>query len=171
MQKNRREEALKNLSWIRNLPEDDIYMVEEVAYIDGSLEEQAAAIGIGFWKPFKAVANNRRVQYRFILGSMLFLWQNGSGINAINYYSPTVFRSLGVDGDTTFLMTGIFGVIKTVITFFWLFFLIDNLGRRPLLMIGAAGGSVCMWVIGKLRHVLDLLEDESLRPYRWLSQC
>ncbi|KAI7411535.1 putative quinate [Hortaea werneckii] len=136
MQKNRREEALKNLSWIRNLPQDDIYMVEEVAYIDGSLEEQAAAIGIGFWKPFKAVANNRRVQYRFILGSMLFLWQNGSGINAINYYSPTVFRSLGVDGDTTFLMTGIFGVVKTVITFFWLFFLIDNLGRRPLLMIG-----------------------------------
>ncbi|KAI6788570.1 putative quinate [Hortaea werneckii] len=148
MQKNRREEALKNLSWIRNLPQDDIYMVEEVAYIDGSLEEQAAAIGIGFWKPFKAVANNRRVQYRFILGSMLFLWQNGSGINAINYYSPTVFRSLGVDGDTTFLMTGIFGVVKTVITFFWLFFLIDNLGRRPLLMIGAAGGSVCMWIIG-----------------------
>ncbi|GAB1743203.1 hypothetical protein NU219Hw_g9059t1 [Hortaea werneckii] len=148
MQKNRREEALKNLSWIRNLPADDIYMVEEVAYIDGSLEEQASAIGIGFWKPFKAVANNRQVQYRFILGSMLFLWQNGSGINAINYYSPTVFRSLGVDGDTTFLMTGIFGVVKTVITFGWLFFLIDNLGRRPLLMIGAAGGSVCMWIIG-----------------------
>ncbi|KAI7352578.1 putative quinate [Hortaea werneckii] len=48
MQKKVREEALKNLSWIRNLPQDDIYMVEEVAYIDGSLEEQAAAIGIGF---------------------------------------------------------------------------------------------------------------------------
>ncbi|KAI7234960.1 putative quinate [Hortaea werneckii] len=148
MQKNRREEALKNLSWIRNLPEDDIYMVEEVAYIDGSLEEQASAIGIGFGKPFKAVANNRLIQWRFVLGSMLFLWQNGSGINAINYYSPTVFKSLGVDGDTTFLMTGIFGVVKTVITFGWLFFLIDNLGRRKLLMIGAAGGSACMWIIG-----------------------
>jgi len=148
MQKNRREEALKNLSWIRNLSQDHIYMVEEVSYIDGSLEEQAAAIGIGFWKPFKAVANNRLVQWRFVLGSMLFLWQNGSGINAINYYSPTVFRSLGVDGDTTFLMTGIFGVVKTVITFLWLFFLIDNLGRRKLLMLGAAGGSACMWIIG-----------------------
>lgn len=157
MQKNRREEALKNLSWIRNLPQDHIYMVEEVSYIDGSLEEQAAAIGIGFWKPFKAVANNRLVQWRFILGSMLFLWQNGSGINAINYYSPTVFRSLGVDGDTTFLMTGIFGVVKTVITFGWLFFLIDNLGRRKLLMIGAAGGSACMWIIGKLTYLLDFL--------------
>ncbi|KAI6915196.1 putative quinate [Hortaea werneckii] len=142
MQKNRREEALKNLSWIRNLPQDHIYMVEEISYIDGSLEEQAAAIGIGFWKPFKAVANNRLVQWRFILGSMLFLWQNGSGINAINYYSPTVFRSLGVDGDTTFLMTGIFGVVKTVITFGWLFFLIDNLGGYLNANPVTDGGSV-----------------------------
>lgn len=29
-----------------------------------------------------------------------------------------------------------------------MFFLIDNLGRRNLLIIGAAGGSVCMWIIG-----------------------
>lgn len=29
-----------------------------------------------------------------------------------------------------------------------MFFLIDNLGRRNLLIIGAAGGSACMWIIG-----------------------
>lgn len=150
MTKNRREEALKNLSWIRNLPQDDLYMIEEVSFIDASLEEQAASIGVGFWKPFKAVGNNRRVQWRFLLGCMLFLWQNGSGINAINYYSPTVFASIGVSGgNTSFLTTGIFGVVKTSLTFVWLFYLIDHLGRRKLLMIGAAGGSICMWIIGE----------------------
>jgi hypothetical protein len=46
------------------------------------------------------------------------------------------------------LTTGIFGVIKTVITLVWLFFLIDKLGRRALLMYGAVAGSVCMWYIG-----------------------
>jgi Sugar (and other) transporter len=66
---------------------------------------------------------------------MLFLWQNGSGINAINYYSPTVFKSLGITGTSTgFLTTGIFGVVKTVLTLLWLFVLIDRLGRRRLLM-------------------------------------
>ncbi|KAF1987019.1 general substrate transporter [Aulographum hederae CBS 113979] len=147
--KGRREEALKNLTWIRKLPADDIYMVEEVAGIDQAIEDLKANMGLGFWKPFIAVGRNRKVQWRFFLGGMLFLWQNGSGINAINYYSPTVFRSIGITGtSTSFLTTGIFGVVKTVLTFVWLFVLIDHLGRRNLLLIGAAGGSFCMWFIG-----------------------
>ncbi|USW55133.1 Putative major facilitator, sugar transporter, major facilitator superfamily [Septoria linicola] len=147
--KNRREEGIKNLTWIRNLPADDMYIVEEVAMMDAAMEEQAAGIGLGFWKPFIAVGRSRTVQWRFLLGGLLFMWQNGSGINAINYYSPTVFKSIGVQGTNAgFLTTGIFGVVKTVLTFVWMFFLIDNLGRRNLLIIGAAGGSVCMWIIG-----------------------
>lgn len=147
--KGKREEGLKNLCWIRNLPADDLYIVEEVTFIDAALEQQAASIGLGFWKPFGAVARNRAVQWRFFLGGMLFLWQNGSGINAINYYSPTVFKSIGITGtNTSFLTTGIFGVVKTALTLIWLFFLIDRLGRRKLLMIGAFGGSICMWIIG-----------------------
>ncbi|KAF7188724.1 Quinate permease [Pseudocercospora fuligena] len=149
LSKHKRQQALQNLCWIRNLPADDLYMVEEVAMLDAALEEQAASIGEGFWKPFKAVKESRRVQWRFLLGGLLFMWQNGSGINAINYYSPTVFKAIGVAGTNAgFLTTGIFGVVKTVLTFVWMFFLIDNLGRRNLLMIGAGGGSVCMWIIG-----------------------
>lgn len=73
----------------------------------------------------------------------------GSGINAINYYSPTVFKSIGIRGtNTSFLTTGIFGVVKTVLTLAWLLVLIDHMGRRKLLMIGAIGGSLCMWFIG-----------------------
>ncbi|KAK4495817.1 hypothetical protein PRZ48_013085 [Zasmidium cellare] len=149
LSKHRREQALNNLCWMRNLSADELYMVEEVAMLDAAMEEQAASIGEGFWKPFKAVGRSRKVQWRFVLGGLLFMWQNGSGINAINYYSPTVFKAIGVSGTNTgFLTTGIFGVIKTVLTFVWMFFLIDNLGRRNLLIIGAAGGSVCMWIIG-----------------------
>jgi sugar porter (SP) family MFS transporter len=144
-----REKALKNLTWIRQLPADDIYIIEEVAFIDAALEEQRQSLGVGFWRPFVAVGKNRKTQWRFFLGGMLFLWQNGSGINAINYYSPTVFASLGITGTSTgFLTTGIFGVVKTCLTIIWLLFLIDRLGRRRLLMGGAVGGSLCMWFIG-----------------------
>ncbi|KAG9911887.1 quinate permease, partial [Aureobasidium melanogenum] len=147
--KGRREEGLKNLCWIRKLESNDLYIVEEVASIDTALDHQASTMGTGFTAPFRAVARSRAVQWRFFLGGMLFMWQNGSGINAINYYSPTVFKSIGITGtNTAFFTTGLFGVVKTVMTIIWILFLIDKLGRRKLLMIGAAGGSVCMWIIG-----------------------
>ncbi|KAJ5689901.1 Major facilitator superfamily domain general substrate transporter [Penicillium macrosclerotiorum] len=147
--RGRREEAIKTLCWIRQLDENDIYMVEEIGAIDQALEEQRASIGLGFWKPFQATATNKVVQYRLFLGSMLFFWQNGSGINAINYYSPTVFKSIGLTGTNTSLFTtGIFGVVKTVVTFIWILWLIDRVGRRMLLLVGAFGGSVCLWIVG-----------------------
>ena len=147
-QKGDREQALANLCWIRNIPADDIYIVEEVAAIDAGIEYERIHVGAGFWKPFIAL-KDQKVLWRFFLGGMLFLWQNGSGINAINYYSPTVFKSIGIQGtNNDFLTTGIFGVVKTVVTFVWLLILIDRLGRRKLLMIGAFGGSLCMWFIG-----------------------
>ncbi|KAL3457446.1 general substrate transporter [Aspergillus heterothallicus] len=146
--KGRRTKAMQNLTWIRQLDETDIYITEEVAAIDQALEEQIATVGIGFWKPFKALGGRPAIMYRLFLGCMLFFWQNGSGINAINYYSPTIFTSIGVSDSDIGWMTGIFGVIKAVMTFFWLLFLVDQLGRRNLLLGGAITGSICMWVIG-----------------------
>lgn len=143
-----RDKAIKDLCWIRNLDSSHPYMVEEIAAIDAEIEHDRMVVGPGFWAPFKAV-KQRKVQYRLFLGGMLFLFQNGSGINAINYYSPTVFKSIGIVGvNTGFFTTGLFGVVKTVITVVWLLYLIDHLGRTKLLMIGAGGGSICMWIIG-----------------------
>ena len=42
--------------------------------------------------------------------------------------------------NTIYLTTGLFGVVKTVITVFWLTVLIDKWGRRQLLIFGAIGG-------------------------------
>jgi sugar porter (SP) family MFS transporter len=146
--KNRREEAIKHLSWLRKLDARDIYIVEEISYIDEELERYNREVGPGFWKPF-ACLKSRTIQWRFFLGGMMFLWQNGSGINAINYYSPTVFKSIGIQGtSTSFLTTGIFGVVKTSVTIIFILFLIETVGRRKLLIIGSVGGSLCMWFIG-----------------------
>ena len=158
--------------WLRQLPSDHIYMQEEILGIDTAVEQQRASVGLGFWQPFKALGNNRRVLYRFILGGLLFLFQNASGINAINCecteisclqiliprldYSPTIFKSIGIVGTSTSLLTtGVFGVVKTLGALIWLFILVDKAGRRNLLMIGAAGGSVCMWYIGAYIKIAD----------------
>ncbi|CCG84455.1 protein of unknown function [Taphrina deformans PYCC 5710] len=156
MSKGQRELGLRNLEWIRNLSAEELYMIEEVAAIDTAINQQAAGGGLGFWQPFRAVGSDRKVQWRFFLGTTLFFWQNASGINAINYYSPTVFKSIGITGTNTGLLTtGIFGVIKTTFTFGWLFFLIDNMGRRNLLMVGATGGSICLWIVGSYIAIAD----------------
>ncbi|KAI4718882.1 quinate permease [Aureobasidium sp. EXF-10727] len=147
--KGKREQGVKNLLWIRNLPADNFYIVEEISFIEAALEHQKSSVGLGFFDPFKAVFKSRSLQWRVFLGTTLFIFQNGSGINAINYYSPTVFKSLGiVGGNTSFLTTGLFGVVKTVFTLIWLFFLIDKFGRRNLLLVGAIGGASCMLILG-----------------------
>ncbi|KAF8533357.1 putative quinate permease [Trichophaea hybrida] len=149
LSKDRRDEALENLSWIRNLPSNNHYILEEVAAMDQQHQDQINTVGLGFWAPFKAVFGSSHLIKRLALGGSLFIWQNGSGINAINYYSPTVFKSIGVVGTSAGLLTtGIFGVIKTVITIIWLLFLVDHAGRVPMLLIGSIGGGLCMYGVG-----------------------
>ncbi|KAF3761600.1 hypothetical protein M406DRAFT_64791 [Cryphonectria parasitica EP155] len=159
--KDQRRKAMESLCWIRQLEASDIYITEEVAAIDNALESQKASVGMGFWQPFKALAARPTMQWRLFLGCMLFFWQNGSGINAINYYSPTIFSSLGVQDNTVSLLTGIFGVVKAIMTILWLLFLVDQLGRRKLLLIGAITGSICMWIIGAYICVVEPAEHPS----------
>lgn len=79
--RGRRDQAVKNLAWLRNLPADHIYVVEEVQQIEAAHEYQASTVGLGFWQPFIAVFTQKKVLYRFLLGGSLFLWQNATGIN------------------------------------------------------------------------------------------
>lgn len=70
------------------------------------------------------------------------------GCNAIIYYAPTIFGQLGLSGRTTSLLaTGVYGIINTLSTLPALF-LIDRVGRRPLLIAGAAGTCVSLVVVG-----------------------
>lgn len=43
-------------------------------------------------------------------------------------------------------------------TFVWLLFLVDQLGRRNLLLIGGITGSICMWVIGSYVYIVEPTE-------------
>lgn len=129
------------------------------------MEHDATAVGTGFWAPFRQVFGQWHLARRLIIVSSLFIWQNGTGINAINCtwlikrprsfsaltapapkdYSPTIFKSLGVTGtNTSLLTTGIFGIMKTIFALIWAFVLIDRWGRRPLLLLGSVGGSLSM---------------------------
>lgn len=109
--RDRNELALKNLAYLRHLPADAPYVVQEMHEIETAVAHERSLAGAGFFGPMKTVFADGRLMYRLLLGSSLFAWQNATGINAINYYSPTIFKSLGIVGDSTSLLTtGVYGI-------------------------------------------------------------
>lgn len=153
--KGKIEKARKNLAFLRNLPEEHEYSLHEMDLFIADSEKKAR-IGTGFFAPMKEVLSNKKLILRLILSTSLFPMQNGTGINAINYYSPTVFRSLGVSGSNAGLLsTGIFGIIKGVASVIWMFFIVDNLGRRFALIVMSIPLSICMWYIGAYVYIAD----------------
>jgi MFS transporter, SP family, galactose:H+ symporter len=87
------------------------------------------------------------VRPALIVGVGLFFLQQLSGINAVIYYAPDIFAHAGFDSakTQTFATIGV-GVVNVATTVLAMF-LIDRLGRRPLLVIGFLGAAVTMLVI------------------------
>lgn len=66
-----------------------------------------------------------------------------------SYYSPRIFKSVGLTGSSTSLYaTGIYGIVRLVCVIIAMYFVVDRFGRRNMLMAGAAVMLVAMWFIG-----------------------
>ncbi|GAA5915717.1 hypothetical protein JCM6882_004124 [Rhodosporidiobolus microsporus] len=147
--RSRRDEAIKNLTFLRKLDASDPYLIQEINDIDLQVENDRTAVGTGFWAPFRHLFSNWHLSRRLLITSTLFLWQNATGINAVNYYAPTIFNSVGVTGgNTALLTTGLFGVVKTISSLIWAFLLVDVFGRRIILICGAVGCAISMFIVG-----------------------
>lgn len=151
------DRAVSNLTWFRNLSEDDEYLIFEVNQVKESIEYQNLNVGLGLWDPFKEVfLNNHKVLFRLCLTCSLFIFQNFLGIQSINYYSPVIFKSLGVKGtNSTLFSTGMFGVVKFVCTFIYILFIVDTVGRRKAFLCSSAVCSICFWYIGSYLKTND----------------
>ncbi|MCX7871703.1 MAG: sugar porter family MFS transporter [Verrucomicrobiae bacterium] len=82
-----------------------------------------------------------------VVGGLLAIFSQFSGINAIMYYGPEVFKASGVAQNNAFMQTVIVGAINLLFTFVAIGF-VDNFGRRPLLLIGTAVQTVAHGLIG-----------------------
>ncbi len=66
-----------------------------------------------------------------------------SGINALMYYAPRIFQMAGAAADDALLQAVAIGGTNLLFTVVALF-VIDRLGRRPLLLVGGLGASLCL---------------------------
>ncbi len=76
-------------------------------------------------------------------GILLSVFQQFVGINVIFYYSSSLWHSVGFSENNAFLFSTITSVTNIVCTLVGIA-LIDKIGRKPLLLIGAAGMTVTL---------------------------
>jgi MFS family permease len=64
--------------------------------------------------------------------------QQITGINAVYFYATSIFKQIGIGTDASFSSGVLLSSVSVIFTFIAIY-LIDRMGRRPLLLIGTAG--------------------------------
>ena len=117
---------IKEAKRVLNLINKDIDIEKEIETIKQTLNIKKTNFSKNLIKPF-------------IIGIGIMFCQIATGINAIIYYAPTIFRNLGFSSNKEVLFFTIFiGLINFLMTFVAIA-LVDKLGRKPLLYIGLMG--------------------------------
>ena len=93
---------------------------------------------------------NKKIIMPFVIGIGIMFVQISTGINAIIYYAPTIFKMLNFSSNQDALFITIFiGLINFLMTFV-AFALVDKLGRKPLLYIGLSGMLLSLLVLSSV---------------------
>ncbi|KAF5327608.1 hypothetical protein D9619_004804 [Psilocybe cf. subviscida] len=161
----RDEEALQVLSNARRLPPDSElvqiefleiraqYLFEKETselrfpqYQDGS---RSSNFKLGLHE-YMSLITDRSLLYRVAVGSLTMFFQQWTGINAILYYAPSIFKNLGLEGNANSLLaTGVVGIamfLATIPAVIW----IDKIGRKPVLVSGAFLMGACHLIVAIL---------------------
>lgn len=81
-----------------------------------------------------------------LIGLIVAVAQQISGINAVFFYAPSIFEQSGVGTNAAFMQASLVGLINVIFTVLAIL-LIDSLGRKPLLLGGLLGVFISMSTI------------------------
>ena len=112
----------------------------EISDIQKSMEKQGVGGMKGLFQP--------SLRMPLIVGLGLAVFQQITGINTVIYYAPTIFKFAGISATGPAILAGA-GLTMVM----WLFhvlaiFLLDRVGRRPLLLVGVAGQIIGLAILG-----------------------
>jgi len=134
--KSKVEQAKQILKRLRTVSD----VSPEIMDIQKSMEKQ----GVGGMKGLFQSS----LRMPMIVGLGLAVFQQITGINTVIYYAPTIFKFAGISAVGPAILAGA-GLTMVM----WLFhvlaiFLIDRVGRRPLLLVGVAGQIIGLAILG-----------------------
>ena len=161
--RGRDEEVLQTLSKIRGFPTTDPRVMREYAEIlsevqyrnevskerhpklhDGRVWSRIKLQIVGYTDCF-----GKSAWRRTHVGIGLMFFQQFVGVNALIYYAPSLFETMGLGPTARLNMAGILNVIQMVATI-WSLWGLDRFGRRPLLLVGSVCMSISHFVIALL---------------------
>jgi len=134
--KSKLEDAKRVLERVRTVPD----VGPEIKDIQESMRQQGTGGFAGLFQPSLRMA--------LIVGLGLAIFQQITGINTVIYYAPTIFKFAGIKAAGPAILAGA-GLAMLMWCFHILsIFLLDRVGRRPLLLIGVAGQIVGLAILG-----------------------
>ncbi|MBX3257428.1 MAG: sugar porter family MFS transporter [Chitinophagaceae bacterium] len=110
----------------------------EINVIRGSLSETEA--------PFSELLKPA-LRKPLVIGIVLAIFSQVTGINAIMYYAPEIFKATGSGSSSALMQTVWVGSINLLMTIVAIKY-VDLLGRKKLLLIGAGGMAICLSLVG-----------------------
>jgi SP family xylose:H+ symportor-like MFS transporter len=135
LQKGKSEQAVAVL--------EKINAAEDVAQVQSEIQNSLEQEDKGQWNNLV----NPIYKKALFVGIGLSILQQLTGINAILYYAPEIFKSLGSSTDASLLETSILGVVNLIFTLLAIKW-VDKMGRKPLLYIGSAGMTISLAAVG-----------------------
>ena len=136
----------------------------------------------------RTIIAHSKISYKSIFGKAVFpavligmglaVFQQLCGINVVFNYTSVLFESIGFSKDDQLLETVFIGAINLIFTILAML-LVDKLGRKPLMLIGAGGLAILYVIIANLLGVRSAnvswfllaaigLYATSLAPVTWV---
>ncbi|KAG1736510.1 general substrate transporter [Suillus lakei] len=147
VERGRYEDAAAALAYIANKDQDDDAVVLTLSEIRADFVGKRR---LPLLTQFRKMGESKTILLRCIIPSLATFFQQWTGTNAINYYTPEIFAALGFSSTSSALFaTGIYGVVKFVVACITLAFVIERWGRKRTLIYGGLGqGLMMLWIGG-----------------------
>ncbi|EPZ46053.1 hypothetical protein N007_00945 [Alicyclobacillus acidoterrestris ATCC 49025] len=113
----------------------------ELAQITTSLREESEVNGL--WRELM----RRGIRVALLVAVVLAAMQQFTGTSAVAYYAPIIFKQGGAGDNAALIETVLIGAIKVIFTIV-LMLLVDRVGRRRLLLIGASMMAIFLIILG-----------------------
>ncbi|EYU41506.1 hypothetical protein ABFS82_07G029600 [Erythranthe guttata] len=139
VERGKEDEGRKALKKIRGVDEVDAEFQQIVA---------ACEQGRQVKKPFKKLFKRSGIPALFV-ANIIQVFQQLTGINAIMFYAPVLFQTLGFKSDASLLSSVITGLVNVGATFVSIY-LVDKVGRRKLLLQASVQMFISQVAIGAI---------------------
>lgn len=122
--------------------------IGDTAFTKQSLQDIEKSL-VGNTKSNYAGVFKKGVLPTVLVGIGLAVFQQLCGINTVFNYAPKIFESIGASQDDQLLQTVFIGSVNLIVTILAIT-LVDRLGRKPLMLIGAMGLAIVYVAIAQM---------------------